>query len=35
MAGSIQKSTIKDNNLQTIFRIIQRYGPLERKHIQE
>ena len=35
MAGSIQKSTIKINNLQSIFRIIQRYGPLERKHIQE
>ena len=35
MAGSIQKSTIKNNNLQAVFRIIQRYGPLERKHIQE
>ncbi|MHC1772055.1 MAG: ROK family protein [Flexilinea sp.] len=35
MSGSIQKSTIKNNNLQTIFRVIQKYGPLERKHIQE
>ncbi len=35
MAGSILKSTIKNNNLQAVFRIIQRYGPLERKHIQE
>ena len=35
MSGSIQKSTIKNNNLQTIFRVIQKYGPLERKKIQE